>query len=114
MARVKLLLKLAHNIAVKNKTHKHYNFGAIGIRTDGTLVCSTNLPVANYTPAAHAEARLLRKLNTNSEVFVVRVNHTARVLARPCSVCYAALKARGIKRCYYSIDDDSYGVIDFK
>lgn len=103
--------RLAKQIALKGN-NRHYWLGAIGIRSDGAMVASNNIP--NRCPEfyAHAEARLVRKLDWGSIVYVVRVRKDGTFgLARPCKHCQMAMRLRGVKRCYYSINNNEFGVI---
>ncbi len=91
---------------------RRYKLGAVGIRTDGTIVKSRNLPTKEPDKTAHAEYRVIQKLDWGSTVYVVRVLANGKFsLARPCKYCLIALRLRGIKKCYYSISDTEYGVI---
>jgi tRNA(Arg) A34 adenosine deaminase TadA len=109
------MAKLASE-AKDNETDKRkYKIGAIGIRSDGTIVKSRNIATRVPEPTAHAESRLSRKLTTNSTVFVVRVlSNGSLANARPCKNCLSILLAKHIKRCYYSINNNEYGVIENK
>lgn len=90
--------------------------GAIGFRTDGTLVHACNGgDQLNVSPASHAEARLLRKIDKYAPVIYVaryRRDTGKLALARPCSTCLPRLKSMKIKVVYYSISDSEYGMID--
>lgn len=114
-------LKLAAKVAISNdindkRLHKH---GAIGIRKDGILVSARNGsshetgPFTRYEHrAAHSEARLVRKLDSGAVVYVARVANGNRLaLSKPCATCEAAMRARGVIKCVYSISDNQYGVI---
>lgn len=106
---------LARIVATKGDTldaRRRYRLGAVGIRYDGAIVSASNLP--NRTPAseAHAEARLVRKLDVGSIVFVVRITRKGLLTtARPCKRCRAKMRARGVKRVYYSITENEHGVL---
>jgi tRNA(Arg) A34 adenosine deaminase TadA len=97
-----------------------YHIMAMGIRKDGTVVFSNN-GAAVFPPAdklivkiAHAEQRISRKLDKGAEVYVVRLTRDKQLaMARPCSTCYTVLRARGVKRVYYSIAPGEYGVLEF-
>lgn len=94
---------------------RQFHIGAIGIRSDGAIVTSRNLSSESRCPPAHAEARLIKKLDKNSIVFVARVTKGGAIgLAKPCPTCQIALKNKGVKRAYYTIDKDNFGVIDFE
>lgn len=66
----------------------------------------------------HAEVdailKVRRKINlTGSKMFIVRLieGDTKMSISRPCQTCQIALKNYGIKKVYYSIDDDTYAVM---
>ena len=109
--------------ARKAATNKHdvrgILIGACGVRNDGCRVVSSNGPVIMFNeskgsyPAAHAEARLARKLDVGSVVFVCRVRKVdgSFACARPCPDCQRTLTSRGIKKVYYTISNTEYGVM---
>jgi tRNA(Arg) A34 adenosine deaminase TadA len=117
MSKVDRYFRLAKTIAIKGDAYvvrRHYRLGAVGIRTDGAIVTADNVPVRQPHARSHAEARLTRKLNRGSEVFIVRVLRSGLLSnAHPCAKCQKAMRLRGIRRVYYSISDDEYGVINF-
>lgn len=105
-------LQVAAKVATKGAPRDFY-LGAVGIRSDGTLVFSCNLPSQLPTPAAHAEARLARKLDQNSTVYVARVLRNGDfAMSRPCVSCMSALKAKHVKRIFYTIAPNEWGRID--
>lgn len=62
---------------------------------------------------AHAEARLAKKLDRGAIVYVVRINRKGKlVMARPCANCLMILKSKKVKKIYYSISENEYGVIE--
>jgi len=91
-----------------------YRVGAVGIRTDGVTVTSSNISTRQPKRSAHAEARLTKKLNVGSVVYVVRIGRDNRLLpARPCKNCRGIMAVRRISRCYYSISDHEYGILEW-
>jgi len=108
-------INLARKAALKGdtrKVHRRYRIGAVGIRTDGVIVSSNNIPNKKPEPNAHAEARLVKKLNWGSMVYVVRIFSNGKLaLAKPCIKCQNTMRLRGIKRCYYSINENEYGIL---
>ncbi len=114
MPKIEKYFRLARQIAVRGDRtrRRQYRLGAVGVRTDGTVVTANNLPCSCPTPAAHAEARLVRKLNFGSEVYVVRIlRNGCMASARPCRSCQSVLRLRGVKTCWYSISEIEYGVL---
>jgi cytidine deaminase len=115
MAKVDRYFRLAQSIALKGdakNVRRHYRLGAVGIRNDGTTVTANNVPCRQLHAQAHAEARLVRKLDRGADVYVVRIRRNGTLAnARPCYNCQNAMRARGVHRCYYSISNNEYGVL---
>ena len=121
------LLKLAGKIALPiNETDmRNFWLGAIGVRKDGVIVSSKNGAVQSSNigykavPQSHAESRLCRKLGKNGIIYVSRVSRQTYELAmaRPCFNCQKIIRAHNVKKVYYSINKNQYGVwfpeIDF-
>lgn len=116
MANINKYFRMARQVATKGDTHevaRQYRLGSIGIRTDGAIVAASNVPHRTPEPRAHAEARLVRKLDWGSTVYVVRIKSDGELtLARPCKKCISAMRLRGVKRCYFSITEHEYGVLE--
>ena len=99
----KTLLELAGEVALSGSDLRHYHLGAVGVRADGTLVTARNGPALQVSPSSHAEARLARKLDVGSVVFVNRVlRDGGSASAKPCPRCEAALRASGVSRVYFT------------
>ena len=114
MAKCWQYLSEAAQMAYDNKDYKNYYLCALGVRRDGAVVKSCNIPNIVQNHKAHAECRLVRKLDKGSTVYVSRVSRSGHVcMARPCPICYQFLKRKGVKRCYYTISESEYGTIDF-
>lgn len=115
MAKVERYFRLAQNVALKGdakNVRRHYRLGAVGIRSDGTTVTANNVPCRQLHAQAHAEARLVRKLDRDADVYVVRIRRDGTLAsARPCPGCQKTMRLRGVRRCYYSISDNEYGVL---
>lgn len=104
-------LQIAAQISLKKKDLREYYVGAVGIRKDGVWVQSFNgapdRPCWNH----HAEARLIRKLDVGSTVYVGRVRKDGSMgMAKPCASCARLLEKRGVKKVYYSIANNQYGI----
>ena len=100
---------------------RNFFIGAVGIRKDGRIVSSSNgyarLPMTSIVgkksfPPSHAEYRLCRKLDVGSVVWIYRVKKGsgAAGMAKPCADCRRVLVSSGVKKVYYSISHDEYGV----
>lgn len=114
MSKIDKYFRLAQITACKGeaKIKRHYRLGAVGIRNDGAIVTSNNIPSQGVLANTHAEARVVRKLDQGSTVYVVRIQRNGELtLARPCNSCQKAMRGRGVKKCYYSISEHEYGVI---
>ncbi len=108
---MKRFFRLAKVLAIKNDC-RQYRFGAVGIRKDGTIVYSRNIPTRYPEPKAHAESRVARKLNRGSIVYVVRIDRKDDLTtARPCKSCQRIMKSKGVKKCFYSISNNEFGVL---
>lgn len=93
------------------RTHRH---GAVGLRSDGVLVCAANGPAKAVQPKAHAESRLCRKLGADATVFVVRVSGDGYGMSRPCKRCATQLRARRVTRVFYTVSSAEYGVLELR
>lgn len=86
--------------------------GAIGIRSDGAIVTARNGSCSYRCPAIHAEARLAKKLDKNSVVYVARLTKGGNIgLAKPCKTCEAFLRNKNVKKVFYTIDAFTYGTL---
>lgn len=92
---------------------RNFWLGAAGLRADGALVRARNGPSKQVEPSAHAETRLIRKLDLGATVFVARISRATGqwALAKPCEGCKYRLLAKGVKKIYYTIGPNEYGVI---
>jgi len=111
--------RMAAIAAVSKKDWRGFLIGSVAIRNDGALVASCNGPAILYCenkkrsfPEAHAEIRLSKKIDVGSTVFVVRVRKCDGQYghAKPCKECRTVLKAKGVKRVYFTIGPTRYGV----
>jgi tRNA(Arg) A34 adenosine deaminase TadA len=114
--KVKKYFEIARQVAKSGDApgvKRHYRLGAVGVRKDGVMVCASNISTRKPSPKAHAERRLVKKMTDKSNMFVVRIDSKNKFkLARPCNSCLSAMRRRGISRCYYTVDEHEYGVID--
>jgi tRNA(Arg) A34 adenosine deaminase TadA len=111
--KIKKLFALACRAASRHdrRFRRDYLIGAIGIRKDGARVSSQNLPNDNKSASHHAETRLCKKLDFGSEVFVVRIGRDGKLMdCIPCPWCMKNLMDKGVRRCYYSLED-GFGVL---
>jgi len=105
-------LNMAAELAAKGDPAKNYLLGCIGVRTDGAIVKSDNLLIKEPLPEAHAEFRVVRKVDKGSCLYVARVVRKGFLWAnsRPCPTCTARIKNKKIKAVYYTIGPSEYGV----
>jgi hypothetical protein len=95
-----------------NDMRAHF-LGAVGVRADGAIVSARNGSNAIRFPAIHAEARLAKKLDRNSVVYVARVTKGGNIgLAKPCPTCEAFLRNKNVKKVFYTIDAFTYGTLN--
>lgn len=91
---------------------RSYRLGALGLRSDGVIVYARNGSSPNPAPDAHAEIRLLRKMDTGGTVYVARVGmDLAWRMARPCPGCLVRLRAKKIRKVFFTIAKDEYGCL---
>lgn len=102
---------MAAKVAEKQVDLRNHRLGAVGIRSDGALVFAYNGAAKEANPSIHAEARLCRKLDYYGTVFVTRRTASGFMLARPCPSCLRKLRTRRVKRVFYTVSNNEYGVI---
>ncbi len=108
-------LKMAAKNSVKGAKNRRAFLGAVGVRSDGTIVTSYNGCAENRKPEIHAERRLAAKLDVGSTVYVARIRRDdgSIAMSKPCRCCENALRHRGVKKVFYTIAPNEYGVIEF-
>lgn len=103
--------KLAAWYASRKDDRREFRLAAIGIRNDGAIVHAVNGASPELSPSTHAEARLAKKLDSGSIVYVARVLRSGEfAMARPCPRCLAVLESMHVS-CVYYTTNDGYGVI---
>lgn len=119
--KIRKMFKIAKEVAKSGDctdAKRRYKLGAVGLRTDGVIVASSNITTREPRKEAHAEYRVCQKLDVGSTVFVVRIGEKNKLrLSRPCPNCRMMMKNCGIRRCYYSISEEDgkveFGIIYF-
>lgn len=109
-------LRFAAFLAAKTKCkNKGFYIGAVGVRNDGAQVHAFNGSANHPIASAHAETRLSQKLDVGSIVYVARYSFGTHnlVMAKPCMNCQRVLQSCGVKKIYYSIQDNEYGIMVF-
>lgn len=115
----KRLLDMAHGVALARMAAGHrqpFRFGCVGLRVDGKLVSSFNASAIWQAEwKHHAESRLCRKLTVDSIVAVVRIGIDGNwLMARPCDNCQTCMKRIGVKKVFYSIGPDEFGIMNLE
>lgn len=108
-------LRIASHLSVKGPRIRKAYIGAVGVRSDGRIVTAVNGCALDVEPRCHAEARLIRKLDAGSVVYVARTRRDdgRLAMARPCKACEDKLRHRGVRRVEYSISEGEFGVMEF-
>jgi tRNA(Arg) A34 adenosine deaminase TadA len=110
------LLKIAAAVAFGNQSknpflRKDYLLAAVIQRRDGAIVVSTNSLSHLPTPSGHAEARAIRKADVGCVLYVARVTRDGQwAMSKPCKHCQALIRNRGIRKVYYTIGPNEYGI----
>lgn len=116
----KKYFEMAKLVATSKKDRRSFLLGAIGVRNDGVIVGSPNGPAKikesnnrGYFSEAHAEFRISKKLDVGAVVYVIRIRRGDKkvCLAKPCETCMNKLKAKGVKKIYYSITENEKGIV---
>lgn len=114
--KIRSYFEIAAKLAASKSDRRVYLLGAVGIRRDGAMVASFNGPATQQSPRSHAEARLCQKLDFGAPaVFVARVRVCDGTFgpAKPCARCEKKLSQKQIRKVYYTISDNEYGVLEF-
>lgn len=93
---------------------KHFLLAAVAQREDGAIVTATNIRTQDRIHSAHAEYRALKKAGTGATLWVARIDRYGQwAMAKPCSKCESLIKNKRVKRVYYTISPNEYGVMEF-
>ena len=108
-------LSAAAEYAISRDDGRIFYVGAVGVRNDGATTVSRNCATDGPCPEAHAESRLVRKLDMHATVYVARMRRDGNWgMARPCPSCLRLMMTREVKRVYYTINNGEYGTINMK
>jgi len=106
-------LELASRIAKGGSEDRNYLIGCVGVRADGAIVVAPNSWTKEPEPRAHAEAKVIQKSDRGTVLYVARIHRDGKLaMAKPCVKCQALIKNKKIKRVYYSISNEEFGVWD--
>jgi deoxycytidylate deaminase len=107
-------LKSAAKLAGQCVEDKSFYVACIAKRADGATVNSINHCVHGQPiPEHHAEARVLRKCDYGATLYVARVLRRDKETwanAKPCGRCQALIRNYGVKKVYYTIGPNEWGV----
>jgi len=107
------LLTQAASLAKANSEFKNYSIACIALRQDGVFVQSYNGSTKLPMPAAHAEAKVLKKAGRGAILFVARVTADGEwALSKPCKNCSSLIRSKLVERVYYTIAPGEFGVWD--
>ena len=108
------LLDEAAKLAFSGDKRKHHLLAAVAKRKDGAIVSSRNGMTQVPRPSAHAEARVLKKAGHGATLYVAKVQKKSGEwgLAKPCKNCMTLIRNMKVKRVFYTIAPQEYGVID--
>ncbi len=116
------MFKLAGKVALPpadSYDPRNFWLGCVGIREDGKIVSAKNGSVFStetdnyqHLPNSHAEGRVLRKLGKGGIIFVSRIHKIGMeyAMSYPCAMCQTRIKAFNVKKVYYTINDEQYGI----
>lgn len=106
-------LDLAIRIAKGGSEDRNYLIGCVSLRTDGAIVVAPNSWTKEPEPKAHAESRCLNKSGLGATLWVARICRDGQLaMAKPCKKCQALIRNKKVKRVYYTISNNEYGVWD--
>jgi len=123
--RHKRCIELARKVA-ETSLFRSFRHGAILIRSGSFLSAAPNEIGFSHlgarfrnTPSnarMHAEINcvtgLPRSMTVGATMYVVRIGRDGKFrLSKPCDMCIAVLKFVGVKRVFYSIDEETMGEI---
>ena len=113
-------LQKAISLAEGN-TNDKWNLGAIVVKNGNPISAGINREKndpKNVPPGfctVHAEVDAMRQVServlNGAVLYVARIRRGGDIgMAKPCLNCRNAVRAGGIKRVYYTISDNEYGV----
>lgn len=107
--------EIAANLArKKNDLDKRaYFIGAIAIRGDGTMVSAVNGSDTARNRQIHCEYRICKKIDHGATVYLARIGLSDGKfrIAKPCRNCRKVLRSKKVKKVYYTIGPNEYGVL---
>lgn len=106
--------EMAGKIATSKDDRRSFLLGSIAVRGDGAIVSAVNSISQEPNRLLHSEYRISKKLDHGATVYVARIRllNGERAMAKPCHDCFRVLVSKKVKRIYYTISNNEYGVID--
>jgi len=104
--------KICAEMARKGE-ERHFLLGSVGIRNDGAMVKSFNMPSEKPNRLCHAEYRLCKKLDMFApEIYVarIRLDSNGFGMSAPCENCRKVIASKKVSKVYYTINDSKYGI----
>lgn len=110
-------IAVAIRLARQNDRYQRWPLGAVIMK--GGSVVAVGQSVLKSPPlhpgcSRHAEQEALRRVRGSAQgcvMFVARKMRNGRIgLAKPCQHCQQLIRASGIKRVVYTVDDHTVGV----
>jgi deoxycytidylate deaminase len=119
--KIEEFLAVTESIAERS-TLKRFQVGAM-LHNDGEISTGwahmSDLQLQNYI-SIHAEIHALWRANPkaldNADCYLVTLSAKSknRTNSKPCESCMAHLYDAGIRKVYYTVSNDEYGIIDFR
>lgn len=108
------LLEIAASMTRMKEDKRTFFLAAIAIRNDGAIVSSVNGSSTKPEPLHHAETRLIRKLDQGATIYLARtLTDGSWGNSFPCGGCRRALKRAKVKKLFYTIGPNNWGVLYF-
>jgi tRNA(Arg) A34 adenosine deaminase TadA len=106
--------EIAGKTAMSKNDSRSFILGAIAIRKDGVMVKALNSPTEMPNRQIHAEYRVSKKIDCGATIYVARIRLVDNKfgMARPCHNCMKILASKRVKKIYYTIDHDEFGIIN--
>lgn len=111
--KIEYYLNCAAKVATRKIDHRSFFIGAVAIRSDGAIVSSCNQTTKIPNPFAHAEAKIIKKLDYGAILYIARVLRDGTfAMAKPCNNCITAIKNKNVSRVYFTISSTDYDCIN--
>lgn len=114
MNKIYNLFEIAGETAMSKDDRRSFVLGAVAIRNDGAMVKALNGPTEAPNRSTHAEYRVSRKMDQGAVVYVARIRlcNYEFGMSRPCPSCMKVLKSKKVRKIYYTINNQQFGIFD--